>query len=244
MREGRRLVDEALEALGGDNYLSITTKLEKGRMYSFYQRQLSGLSRATIYTKYLVAPGKPDINQLYIRERQAFGKNEKWSILFNETDAYEVTFRGARPLSEEDIKRYRDRRRHDIFYILLRRLNEEGMIFERRGREVIDNKPVEVVEIIDGNNDSVTVYFHYTTKLPVRQMYAWRDNRRVRHEETSIFDKYKDAGHGVVLPRVVQRLRDGRKVFSMFANSVQVNVPIDDNTLGLPGDIKILEREP
>ena len=154
-----------------------------------------------------------------------------------------MTFRGARPLSEKALKAHRNRRRSDIFYILLRRLNEKGITFEHRGREIIDNKPLEVVEIIDAENNAVKVYFHYTTKLPVRQVFDWRDEERIRHEEGSIFDKYKEAGSGVVLPRVIQRTRDGEKEFSMFAESVEVNVPLDDNTIGLPGDIKILERE-
>jgi hypothetical protein len=243
MQEGRQIIDDAIEALGGDNFLAITTKVEKGRFYSFYNRELSGLSRATVYTKFLVAPDPPAPEELYLRERQAFGEDEKWSVIFSETDGWEVTFRGARPLSEETLKAHRTRRRRDIFYILLRRLNEKGITFEHRGREIIDNKPLEVVEIIDAENTAVTVYFHYTSKLPIRQVFAWRDDERIRHEEGTIFDKYKDAGFGVVLPRVAQRTRDGVKTFSMFADTVEVNVPLDDNTIGLPGDIKMLERE-
>jgi hypothetical protein len=100
-----------------------------------------------------------------------------------------------------------------------------------------------MIEIIDAENNAVTVYFHYTSKLPIRQVYAWRDDERIRHEEGTIFDKYKEAGSGVIMPRVVQRTRDGVKTFSMFAETVEVNAPLDDNTIGLPGDIKMLERE-
>ena len=241
-RRGRQIIDEAITALGGAKFMAMTTKIEKGRMYSFYRKELSGLTRATIYTKYLVAPPKPDINKLYLRERQAFGKKEKWSILFNETGGWEVTYRGARPLSEKIIKRFQDRRQRNIFYILLRRLHEDGLIIESRGTDVIDNRPVEKVEITDAKNRVVTVYFQYSTKLPLRQLYSWRDKRRIPHQELTYYDNYQDVD-GVKLPYIIRRDRDGEKIFSMFAKKVEVNVPLTDNDISLPGDIKILKRQ-
>src|ERR1700688_5099035 len=73
--KGKRVVNECLDALGGDRYLKMENREESGRAYSFYREQLSGLSIAKIYTRYLtVATGKSgeDIGQ---RERQAFGNN-------------------------------------------------------------------------------------------------------------------------------------------------------------------------
>ncbi len=246
MREGRRLIGEAIEALGGDAFLNVKTKIETGRMYTFYNRQLSGLTRATVYTRYLVAPEHPDPKEFYMRERISYGKpnKEKWAVLFNEDDGYEITFRGIRPLGEDDVEQYRERRRKDIFYILLRRMGEKDLIFERAGREVIDNQPVEVVDILDASNEVVKVYLHYTTKLPRRQSYIHRGPDNVAHEITTIFDNFKDAGGGAKLPMVVQRQRDGERVFSMFATSVEVNKPVGDDLLGLPAKMKMLERAP
>jgi hypothetical protein len=245
MREGRRLVDEALAALGGDAFLNIKTKTEYGRMYTFYNRQLSGLTKATVYTKYLVAPEKPPLGQFYMRERISYGgkKKEKWAVLFNEDDGFEITFRGIRPMSEDDIERYKERRRKDFFYILLRRMGEPGLTFERVGREVVDNQPVEIVDIIDGDNEIVQVYLHYSTKLPMRQKYEYRDENKVRHVITTIFDNFRDVGGGALLPWVTQRQRDGERVFSMFAQSVVINEPLGEDLLGLPADMKILERD-
>ena len=102
MKEGRRLIEESIEALGGDAFLRMRTKIEFGRMYSFYNRELTGRTKATVYTKYLVAPEHPPPDEFYIRERLSYGgKNkEKWAVLFNEDDGFEITFRGIRPLSE------------------------------------------------------------------------------------------------------------------------------------------------
>ena len=93
-QRGRRVVDEALKAVGGPAYLAMEDRVESGRAYSFYREKLEGLSIAKIYTRYVTAaPG-----QLGVRERQNFGKDEYAGVLFNEQGGWEVTFRGARPL--------------------------------------------------------------------------------------------------------------------------------------------------
>jgi len=92
---GKRVVDEALAALGGDAFLRVEDRVETGRAYSFYDSKLSGLSVATVYTRYLVpAPGK-----LAMRERENFGrKQDEGFVLFNESGAWEVNYHGAKPL--------------------------------------------------------------------------------------------------------------------------------------------------
>ncbi|MCP5115187.1 MAG: hypothetical protein GY953_30515, partial [bacterium] len=139
--------------------------------------------------------------------------------------------------------RLRDSRQRDIFYILLRRMDEEGLIFEHRGSEVIDNKPTIKVDVTDGKNRVVSVFLHYSTKLPLRQVFYRRDKTRYRHEEVTYYDKYRDVGGGVMLPFVIQRERDGERSFSLFADSVVINQDLTDELLSLPYDTKVLERQ-
>jgi hypothetical protein len=66
---GRRVVYEALQAVGGNAYLAMEDRVESGRAYSFFRQELQGLSIAKIYTRYLTAmPRKPSV-----RERHCFG---------------------------------------------------------------------------------------------------------------------------------------------------------------------------
>lgn len=132
---GKRAIDQALAALGGDRYLAMQDRTESGRVYSFYREQLSGLSRATIYTRYLQRPEPPVPGKIWVRERQSFGKNERdGAVLFTDDQGYQVTFRGARPVPQETLDRYRDTTLHNIFYILRQRLGEPGLIFSTRAR--------------------------------------------------------------------------------------------------------------
>jgi hypothetical protein len=231
----KKIIADAVDALGGDRFLSMEDRIEAGRAYSFYRDRLSGLSIAKIYTRYLtVAKGKTG-SEIGVREKQAFGKGEDSSVLFREDGAWDITFRGARLLEEDRVNRYHDTTMRNIFYILRIRLNEAGLVFESRGSDVIDNQPVDIVDITDSENRLVTVYFHQSTKLPVRQSFIWRDPKtKDRNEEITLFNKYRDAGGGIQWPHQIQRVRNGEKIYEIFSDSVTVNQNLSDSAFAEP----------
>jgi hypothetical protein len=241
--KGKRVVNECLDALGGDRYLRMENREESGRAYSFYREQLSGLSIAKIYTRYY--PGVQDTaHDLAQRERENFGKKEDYGALFTDKDAWDITYRGARPLPADRFARYKETTLRDVFYILRVRLHEPGMIFEARGSDVIENSPVEIVDITDADNRTTTVYFHQITKLPVRQVFFRRDEvTKDRNEEVTRYTKYRDAG-GIQWPFMIQRDRNGEKIYEIFSDSVKVDNPKETESLySLPSTIKLLKPE-
>jgi hypothetical protein len=239
---GKRVVDEALTALGGSRFLAVESRIESGRAFSFYREEISGLSLATIYTKYVPPSG----NFPGILERQSFGKKEKeeTAVLFADGAGYQITFRGARPLPDETLERYRVTNLNNVLYILRMRRNEPGLILESRGQDVWLNQPVEIVDIIDSENRVVTVYFHQSTKFPVRQVFFRRDPKtKERIEEVTEFGRYRDSGGGVFWPYTMQRTRDGQKIYELFSDSVTHDQPLSDSLFTLPAGIKMLKKE-
>ncbi len=238
-QRGKRIVDEAVAALGGPKFLSMTDRVESGRAYSFYREQLTGLAVAKIYTRYRAVPG----SKLQVEEREAFGKKEESIVLFlPDGEGYEMTFRGARPLPSDRIARYMDTTTYNIFYILHTRLKEPGMTFESKGSDVIDNMPVEIVDITDSLNRVTTVYFHRSTKLPVRQVFHRRDpTTKDKDEEVTLFSKYRDAGNGVQWPFAIQRERNGEKLYELYSDSVTIDQGLPDSLFSLPAGVKKLK---
>ena len=57
--KGKRVIDDALAALGGDRFLAMKDRVEAGRAYSFYREELRGLAKAKLYTRYLIRPEPP-----------------------------------------------------------------------------------------------------------------------------------------------------------------------------------------
>jgi len=242
-QKGKRIVDEALAALGGPAFQAMQNRVESGRIYGFYNERLSGLGLDTLYTTYLPRPEKLDPSFLGVRVRDARGKKQDDVYLYTEETGYELTFRGARPLTDALIKQFKTATLHNIFYILRQRWGEPGMIFESRGGDFFENRPVEIVDITDSDNNKVTVYFDQITKLPTRQNYDRRDpvdNSKL--EEVSIFGKYRDVGGGVMWPFTVRRERNGEKIFEMYSETVEINQSLKDSMFTLPPGMKILPK--
>jgi hypothetical protein len=239
---GKKVIDDALAALGGERFLQMRDRVEAGRAYSFYREQLSGLSRATIYTRYLTRPEPPQRGFFGVRERQNFGKKEEYGVLFADGKGYDISFRGARPISDGVVSRFTETTRRNVLYILRMRLGEPGLIFEWQGSDVYENQPVDIVDITDGDNLTTTVYFHQTTKLPIRQTFVRRDPKtKERFEEVTLFSKYRDVGGGVQWPFAIQRFRDEEKIYEIYSESVVINQNLPDNMFMLGGNVKILK---
>jgi len=239
--KGKAIVDAAIKALGGTNFLEMKDRTETGRAYSFYDSKLSGLARAKIMTRYVTAPDPPPAGKVFQRERQLFGKKLDYGVLFDEDNGWSVTFRGAAPVPPAHWTRYQESTRNNVFYLLRQRLREPGLIVEFKGTELFDNQPTEAVDFVDANNATLTVQFHYSTHLPVRQVYFRRDPMtKDRIEEVTVFSKYRDVG-GVQWPFAITRHRDGNKTYEMFAESVTINEDLPDQHFTIPANVKILK---
>ena len=237
---GKRIIDDCVEALGGAKFLAVENVVETGRAYSFYREQLNGLTIARIARRFLNKVEDPS-QTLAVLERDDFGKKLDYGVLFQKDDAYEITFRGARPLASERFDRYKRTTISDIFYILRERLHEPGLIFELRRSDVWENSPVDIVDITDARNQVITVYFHKSTKLPLRETWVRRDPKE-RNDEETIYMKYREV-NGVQWPMSVQRSRNGEKIYQMFADSLEINTKLPGQMFELPSGMKKLKPD-
>jgi hypothetical protein len=233
---GKRVIERCIQALGGDAFRQMPGLLQIGSAYSFYDDQISGLSPAKIYTKYLDA-GQP------FREvqRQELGKKGDEQVILTATEGWDVTYRGAEPIPADRIERFKEGLLTDIFYILRIRLNEPNMSWFSKGADVVENQPVEIVDYYDADNRTVTVWIHSSTWLPVKQLVKrWDPVYKERRDEITRFTKYGDAGNGVVWPHTIQRDRDNEKTFQLYADSAKVGT-FPDSMFKLPPGVKILK---
>ncbi len=238
---GKQLVQEALAALGGDAFLQIDNITARGRAYSFYNSQIRGLARVTMTDRFEEMQPNADADWLPVSRREVYTEKGDYYSVFQNGRGWEITYRGARPLREEVIERYRVAVRRDFFYFLRYRLNEPGLYYYHPGVEIIDNEPTDAVEITDAEGQLVTLYFRQSDGLPHQQLYLRRDPKtRIPYEEKTIWSKYRDVG-GANLPWNIRRERDGERIFEQYASELVVNQPIDDSLFRLPGDIDMLD---
>jgi hypothetical protein len=238
--QAKSIIDDAVAALGGDQFLQMQNFVESGRAYAFYRNELKGLALSTIYTKYL--DGASAKNGLSVVQRQNFGKKDDYAYLYLQDQGWDVTFRGARPLADELWKRYQTSTSTNILYLLRTRLKDPSMSYDFVRSDVVVSTHVNIVDVTDPENRVVRVYFDYNSKLPIRQEYSeWDPVGRQRITEVTDFSKYRQS-NGVNLPLVVHRERNGEKVYELFADKLTVNSKLPDDVFALPTGVKILKK--
>lgn len=242
--QGKRLVHESLEVLGGDAFLKVRNLTLEGRAYSFYRQNLSGLAVFTRYENYEPMQADAPADWLPVSRRDIYTEEGDYYALYKNGQGWEVTFRGARPLPEDRMEQYRDSMRRNYFYFLRYRLNEPDLYFYYKGTEIVNNVPTETVEISDRDGESFTIYLRMSDRLPLQQVYLRRDPKtRIPYEEKSIWSKYRDVD-GVTIPWNIRQERDGDKTFEFFGRAAAVNQSLDASLFELGKDVPKLDPLP
>ena len=236
--KGLEFVNHAVDALGGDHFRTLQNVVSSGRGYGFFHDQLSGLALQKSFLEYTSGDG-PD---LHVRQRILMGKKQDYSMLYLPQTAYELTFRGARPIPDDDWQRYQRSMHNNFLYIARMRLAEPGMQFDYVGSDVYISTHVEIVDITDSTDQVVRVYFDHNSGLPIHETYSWFDPATKEHNDDTIeFDKYRDAG-GVTWPFSIEREHNGYKTSQFFADKVEVNQPVPPGFFDLPKGTQILKK--
>lgn len=226
-RDGKQVVAEAVQALGGDKFLSMQDRVSTGWTTS-WQRSGSRLLRTKFYNAY---PADGAVT------RHTYDKQESHALLVKSDGAYEITFRGSRPIEKDRADRLVMQERLNVLNVLRMQFSDAALTYDYRGSTVCELQSGELVDIVSEDHEIpvVTVCFSKTTHLPIRQSYFQRDPlTKERIEEVTLFSRYLDAD-GVTWPRQVAFLRDGEPVRDLFYESTEVNKGLNAEMFATPG---------
>jgi len=214
-RKARALIDQMIQALGGQAWLNVSDMREQGRTWSIYHDQPTGTAQFWLFWKY------PD------KERVELTKKRDWIIINNGDQGFEITFRGTAPEDAKALADYNRRRKYSLVSVLRRWLNEPGVALFYEGQVVAAQKQAEQVTIMNAQNEAVTIDVDFESHLPIKKSFVWRDAERYRNEEVEIYDNYKVI-QGVGTPLSITRLHNGDMVNQRFISDVSYNQNLAD----------------
>jgi hypothetical protein len=215
-RKAKNLVAQAIQALGGEAYLTIRDREQQGRGYSFHHGRPSG--GGNVFWSFFEFPDK---------ERVEVTKERDIAELYVGNKGYEITYKGAHPMDEKDIADYLRRRRFSLETLLRMWVNDPGVIFLFEGNAIAAQHSALQVTLINAKNESVTLYFDVDTHLPVKKSFEWRDPvDRQKNLEEEIYENYRPIS-GVMVPYNVTRYFNGDMASQRFLNSVTINQGLD-----------------
>jgi hypothetical protein len=212
-QKAKAIVDQGIQALGGQAYLTWRTQNSEGRSYSFHRGEPNSLG--VLFWRFKEFPDK---------ERIEVTKKRDIIEIFNGDRGYEVTYRGARSLNDKDeLQPYLRRRHYSLDLVLRQWINDAGAAFFYEGQTVAAQKQTDQVTIMNSKNEGVTLNFDVDSHLPVRKSFTWRDpTDKERNVEEEIYDNYRLV-QGIMTPYSVTRKFNDDMSFQMFLTDASYN---------------------
>jgi hypothetical protein len=236
-RKARGLLDQAVQALGGDAYLTYQNRVEEGRYYPLYHGRTNTMGLP--YNYYVEYPDKDRFEVLGEKDVHIIpgaidigGIHSKKAVLVlihNGLKGYETTYKGTAPQDKEDLTNYLRRRPHSLEWVFRKWRNDPGVALFYEGVTNVDAKIVDQVSLLNGHDDSVTVYLDQSTHLPVKSSYSWRDPvDKQRNVEDEIYDNFKPV-EGIMTPHSITRRFNGEMSQQRFITAARYNQKLPDS---------------
>src|SRR5271163_3797322 len=163
-KKARATLSSMIDALGGDRWLSLKDETFAGRTSTFYQgKPTGGIGDYFDYRRF------PD------QERINFGKKQDVAEFFLGASGWEVTYRGKRPLEQDQIDDFLRRRDHSVETAVRVWLKDPNTIVIFDKQSLVERHLADQVTLIDPQNDSITLEMDSQTHLPLRRSFKWRD---------------------------------------------------------------------
>lgn len=217
-QKARQIIDQAIQALGGQAYLNVTDMKLEGRGYSFHHGEPNSLG--TVFWRFKKFPDK---------ERVEFTKKRDIIQIYTGDKGFEITYKGVRPLEHKDELDPYLRRRHYALDVVLRQwLNQPGVALFYEGQTVASQKETDQVTIMTDKNEAVTLYIDINTHLPVKKSFSWRDPAdKQRNVEDEVFDNYRPV-QNIMTPFDTTRMFNGEMSAQSFLTNASYNQGLSD----------------
>ena len=214
--KAKAIIEQGIQALGGQIYLTIRDREQQGRGYSFHHGNPTG-------------GGGPfwSFSQFPDKERVEFTKERDIAQVFVGDKGYEITFKGPHPLEQKDLDEYLRRRRFSLERVLRMWVKDPGVVMLFEGNAIAAQHPAYQVTLVNAQNESVSLYFDTDSHLPIKKSFEWRDPvDKQKNLEEEVYENYRPVS-GIMAPYNVTRYFNGDMSNQRFLNTVTINQDLD-----------------
>jgi hypothetical protein len=222
-RQARALLEKTIEALGGQPSLYHGRTNSTGIPYRYYVEYPDKDRFEVLRMKDIhIIPGEIDIGGVK-------SKKVDLALIHNGDKGYEVTYKGTAAQEPLDLENYLRRRQHSLEWIFRKWIRDPNVAFFYDGIAVVDGKATEGVTLLNGQNDSVSVFLDQNTHYPIKISYSWRDPKdKQKNVEEEIYDSYKLV-QGIWTPHSITRYFNGETSQQRFINTASYNLKLPDS---------------
>jgi hypothetical protein len=226
-QHGRKLLDEMVEALGGDAWLHRRNVQERGHLARFFRGAPTGIVIDFTATHQFPTANRFEVQRIgFITDKSMILPGKKIDIvqIWTAGKGYEVTYKGRVELPKDQVEDFYRRRDHSVEAVVSTWLKAPGVVVVYEGTSMIERRLAEKVSILSDTNDAVTLDLDATTHLPLRRTFEWRNETFKDHDEDA--EEYADYHtiQGLPTALTVTRYHNGDMASQTFLLKVEYDV--------------------
>jgi hypothetical protein len=162
--KARAALDAMVKAMGGDAWLNAKNMVREGHIAAFYHGN-PDLGTTLFW----------DFHQWPDHDRAEYTKHRDVVQFYEGRKGIEVTYRGAKPLPQDQVDDFMRRRDHSIEMAMKVWLKDPNTILVYEGQRMAERHMAEQVTLISAENESITIQMDVQTHLPLMRSFQWRD---------------------------------------------------------------------
>jgi hypothetical protein len=211
------LLNQAIQALGGQAFLTYMNVTTEGRVFGFSRGEMAGVEPF----KSTYAP--PD------KRRFTYGKGKPVTLINNGDDAWEVDQYGLTHQLPEQVRQWKIANHYNLDNLFRTIIKAPGILVLDHGVDFVANQPVYVIEIVDADQTRIQLYLQKSTYLPLRVAY------RIQNPTTQDWDDYVDdygdyqRFDGIMTPMNITRTLNGERIGEVYRNKASYNATLPAN---------------
>jgi hypothetical protein len=209
--KAREILYQLLDALGGPAFLEARERECDGRRAQFgHNGELTGFIDFKDYWRY------PD------KHRVDYSKKRNIIDVFNGDQGWTMDRGGVSEEPAAAISDFEELVKHSVDNLLRYRLKDQSLNLNYAGRDIIDMRQVDWVEISDPQR-ILRLGIDRSSHLLLHSIISSIDeNTQQRTQETTIYTNYQRKD-GVMVALQISRERDGRRFFQAFYDTCTFN---------------------
>ncbi len=232
-QRGRKLLDQMLEALGGDAWLNRRNVQERGHLARFFRGAPTGIVVDFTTIHQFASGDRPEAQRIgFITDKSMILPGKKIDVvqIWAANTGHEVTYKGNLTLPKDQIEDYYRRQDHSIEAIYRVWLKSPGVVVLDTGSTMVERRLTERVTILSDNNDAVTLDIDVATHLPRRRTFEWRNTTfKDLDEDAEEYDDYHTI-QGLPTALTVTRYHNGDMTSQIFYLKAEYDVELPPDT--------------
>ncbi len=232
-QRGQQLLDQMLEALGGNAWLNRRNVRELGHIGRFFRGEPTGIVVDFTLTHQFAAAGRPEATRIgFITDKSMILPGKKIDVvqIWTENNGHEVTYKGNTVLPKDQVDDFYRRQDHSIESIYRIWLKSPGVVVIDEGSTMVERRLTERVSILSANNDAVTLDIDVATHLPRRRTFQWRNTTFKDHDEDAEeYDDYHTI-QGLPTAFTITRYHNGDMASQTFLSKIEYDVDTPPDT--------------